>query len=221
METIINWLAGNYPWLAPTLVCCWLAWKTSRWVKRIDEGIGKVDTLPCDSHNETIRSHEEAISRHTELLEANNRMLSTISKWIMKLDPSMIDPISDAQTIYNMMSEKKSPRKLNAKGQEFYAKLKGGEFLEKNKDELFKVIDSLNPKTAYDVELYALRALQVKSGEDFFNGYKLYVYNMPPIEIPDKEGNAKKHEITLNDVCFVLSLPLRDMYLDEHKEIPR
>jgi hypothetical protein len=26
---------------------------------------------------------------------------------------------------------------------------------------------------------------------------------------------GKKHEIALNDICFVLSIPLRDMYLKE------
>lgn len=221
MESIFNWIAENYPWLAPTLVCCVIAWKISRWVRKIETSMEKVNKLPCNSHSETIRTHGNTIDRHTELLESNNKMLSAMSKWIMKLDPSMIDPISDAQIIYNMMSEKKSPRKLNQKGLEFYKELKGDKFLRTNKMVLYELIDSLKPKTAYDVELYALRALQIKSGEDFFNEYKLYVYNTPSIDITDAGGNKKKYDITLNDICFILSLPLRDMYLEEHPEIPR
>ena len=221
MQAILNWLIQNYPWIVPTVACCWVAWKVSRWVKRIDEHITKVDALPCEEHKKAIKEHDANIDKHTELLEANNKMLSIISKWIMKLDPSMIDPINDAQTIYNMMTEKKSPRKLNDKGMKFYNELKGDEFLATHKDILFEVIDNLKPKTAYDVELYALRALQMKSSEDFFNDYKLYVYNLPEIEVTNENGKKQKYEMTLSDVCFILSIPLRDMYLEAHPEIPR
>ena len=35
----------------------------------------------------------------------------------------------------------------------------------------------------------------------------------------DKEGNEKTYEVNLADICFILSIPLRDMYLKEHPEI--
>jgi hypothetical protein len=44
-----------------------------------------------------------------------------------------------------------------------------------------------------------------------FNKLKDFVYNAPSIEVADGE----KYDIALNDICFVLSLPLRDMYLKE------
>ena len=133
----------------------------------------------------------------------------------------MIEPISDAQQICKMVSEKKSPRRLNKMGEKFYKELDGENFLEAHKDSLFEVIDSLAPKTAYDVELYSLRALQIKSDEDFFNEYKLYVYNAPTFEIEDENGNTKPYELTLSDICYILSLPLRDMYLEAHPDILR
>ena len=42
-------------------------------------------------------------------------------------------------------------------------------------------------------------------GEEFY----------PTITLPD----GKEHEVTMDDACSVLSLPLRDMYLAEHPDI--
>lgn len=57
----------------------------------------------------------------------------------------MTDSTNDAQTIYNMMTEKKSPRRLNEKGVEFYNDLKGEEFLRSHK-EVFQVNIFLNQR---------------------------------------------------------------------------
>lgn len=190
-------------------------------IHRLSNIENKINTLPCDKHGSDINRHDTKIDRTNSILESNNRMLTAISKWIMKLDPNMIEPISDAQQICKMVSEKKSPRRLNKMGEKFYKELDGENFLEAHKDSLFEVIDSLAPKTAYDVELYSLRALQIKSDEDFFNEYKLYVYNAPTFEIEDENGNTKPYELTLSDICYILSLPLRDMYLETHPDILR
>lgn len=181
----------------------------------------KINALPCDKHGGDINRHDAKIGRTDSILESNNRMLTVISKWIMKLDPNMIEPISDAQQIYKMVSEKKSPRRLNDFGQKLYKELDGEKFLIKYKKSFFDVIDSLSPKTAYDVELYAMRALQINSDEDFFNEYKLYVYNAPALNVRNENGDETPHELTLNDICYILSLPLRDMYLDDHPDILR
>mgnify|MGYP007122058034 CR=1 FL=1 len=45
---------------------------------------------------------------------------------------------------------------------------------------------------------------------DSFNTLKDYVYNAPAIDMPDGE----KYELGLGDVCYILSIPLRDMYLE-------
>lgn len=190
-------------------------------IHRLSNVENKINTLPCDKHGSDINRHDTKIGRTDSILESNNRMLTVISKWIMKLDPNMIEPISDAQQIYKMVSEKKSPRRLNDFGQKLYKELDGEKFLIKYKKSFFDVIDSLSPKTAYDVELYAMRALQINSDEDFFNEYKLYVYNAPALNVRNENGDETPHELTLNDICYILSLPLRDMYLDEHPDILR
>lgn len=33
-------------------------------------------------------------------------------------------------------------------------------------------------------------------------------------------GNKEAYSIIMGDICFVLSIPLRDMFLAEHPEVP-
>ena len=70
-------------------------------------------------------------------------------------------------------------------------------------------------KTALDVEQYSFAALVLCTNEDFFIPLKNYVYNCPDIEM---EG-GQMIEMSVEIVCFILSLPLRDLYLTAHPEI--
>lgn len=40
-----------------------------------------------------------------------------------------------------------------------------------------------------------------------------------PYRIKDENGVERDYDLSLSDVCFVLSLPLRDMYLEAHPEL--
>lgn len=80
-------------------------------------------------------------------------------------------------------------------------------------------IEKLQPKTALDVEDLALAVLQTNTNDDMFIPLKSWVYNAPAREIKDADGNVKLQEIDLDDVIFVMSLPLRDRYLELHPEI--
>lgn len=111
-------------------------------------------------------------------------------------------------------TNKNSPRTLNERGLKLYNDVNGKNFLEKNKEELFAYLDRLAPKTAYDVENEALMALMTKTSTDMFIPIKSFLYNCPEIEL-----NGKPYEITLADVCRVLYVPLRDMYLETHPDI--
>lgn len=119
--------------------------------------------------------------------------------------------------VYGM---KKSSRQLNPTGIELFNELKGKDFLETYKQELFERIDKHKPATAYDVEQAAFFACVGASNTPIFNDYKLFVYNAP-LRTIWKEEKETKHEVTLDEVCFVLSIPLRDMYLSEHPEVLR
>lgn len=120
-----------------------------------------------------------------------------------------------------VMAQKKSPRKLNELGLKIFNQINGPQFLKDNKEFLFNKIDSMKPKTALDVEDAAKFACIGYTNNDIFNNIKLFVYNAPAIQIKDGEGKEKDYELTLSDVCYTLSIPLRDMYLEAHPEILR
>lgn len=118
--------------------------------------------------------------------------------------------------VENLLSQRHSPRVLNTLGEMLFNEMNGGEFLEKNKSALFAQIDSRNPKAGLDVEVASSVALALCVNEDFFIPIKNYVYNRAEIET---EGGTKI-DMTLQTACYILSMPLRDLYLKEHPEIP-
>lgn len=106
---------------------------------------------------------------------------------------------------------KKSPRQLTEIGKKMLDMVNGKQFLNDNKEQLFKIIDRYHPKTKLDVQNTSMTALLYYTTTDAFNNIKDIVY-----EMPEMETDEGKYEVTLNDICFVMSLPLRDMYIAEH-----
>lgn len=117
--------------------------------------------------------------------------------------------------VEGIFSQKHSPRTLNDMGKKLYSDMNGQAFLKDNKQMLFKAIDSMNPKTAYDVENAAYMACVSNAGTDAFNVIKTFLYNYPTMRRED----GSQYEVSMDAACFVLSIPLRDMYIDEHPQI--
>lgn len=115
----------------------------------------------------------------------------------------------------NIFSLKRSPRRLNDLGEQVFRQIHGREFLEENKDFFFSKIDGMRPKTELDVENAANFACSGFTDDDRFNRLKDFVYNAPSITIKGDNGEGRPYDITLGDICYILSLPLRDMYLAE------
>lgn len=106
---------------------------------------------------------------------------------------------------------------LNELGEQIYKEIAGEDFLTKHKELLFAMIEERQPKTAYDVEEASGAVCAMLTSEDIFNGMKDFVYNSPSYKI-EGEGKESLYDLTLRDVCFILSIPLRDMYLHETKK---
>ncbi len=117
-----------------------------------------------------------------------------------------------------ILSAKQSPRALNQYGLELFRDIDGNKFLEENRQRLFAFIDAASPKTAYDVEEDAKKAVFSLRNDDSFNEIKVWLYNSPAKKIKI-EGKETDYCFALEDACFVISLPLRDMYLEAHPEI--
>lgn len=148
----------------------------------------KVNNLPCAAREEV----------NNKILEK----LNTITTYLMTKD-------SKAAFIF---SQKASPRKLNAYGNRLFEECNGQKFLDRNKEELLESISAKNPNTALDVENLAVQVLISRLDSDIFNELKQWVYNSPTWKI-EIQGQPQDYTVTMNDICFVLSLPLRDMYL--------
>ena len=174
----------------------------------LNKALQDIDNRTCNAKCEL---HDNDISEiKTDLTAIKDDIVAIKSILIMKH--------KNASDVFSM---KNSPRKLNANGERLFKDIKGEEFLRQNKDLLFSKIDQQEPKTAFDVENYASMVCYAITGDDIFNGMKNFVYNSPTYILKNDKGDDTKYDISLPDICFVLSIPLRDMYLAEHKDIPQ
>ena len=166
---------------------------------RLEEVERKVCNAQCDIHQRDITQ------LGIDLKDIKNDVIAIKSILVIKHK--------------NASDMKNSPRVLNNNGLRLFAEIEGNNFLLANKDFFFQKMDEFRPKTALDVENAANIACTANTDNEIFNTIKNFVYNSPSIIITDKEGNEKTYEVNLADICFILSIPLRDMYLKEHPEI--
>lgn len=166
-----------------------------------------VSELKSDTSN--LKTDVTVLKNDVSLLKAD---MSDMKADISAIKTVLIKKFPNAAEVFSM---KKSPRRLNELGEKVFAQINGGKFLNDNKDFFFSKIDERKPKTALDVEEAANIACSAYTDNDMFNYIKDFVYNAPSLTIPDEEGKDRRYDLTLGDVCYILSLPLRDMYLEE------
>lgn len=205
MEVILEYLLNNWPTLTIILIVGFTCFIISRKFTKWD-----------DRH---ARKHEDLEKGFSDLSDNITHTLSrleAIEKDLIILKSVLAMKYKNFKETFSL---KFSPRRLNENGEKLFSDIKGAEFLEKNKDFLFSQIDALKPKTALDVENAANIACLSNTDNDIFNGLKNFVYNSPTYMLEDAENVKRPYDLDMNDICFVLSLPLRDMYLAEHSEI--
>jgi hypothetical protein len=171
----------------------------------------RIDTLPCAEHNTILKSTQSSLNQLNQRIENVSETMNTILGFLVARYPKTAGPV---------FSQKLSPRRLNEKGEEVFSGFGGNKFLDANEATLFSKIDAKTPKTAYDVEQDSLEVLYETLDSDIFNELKLKVYNSADIKI-EKDGKEEYYSITMNDICFIFSLVLRDRYLAKHPEIPQ
>jgi len=196
---VLDWLLQAVPlWVGCLLIVviatAYLTNKYNEAKRRLEDAEKGLSGLPC--------------SERGKVLEDIKETLTVIRTYISTLDPDRAE----------MFSKKASPRRLNELGSLLLSNCEGLSFIEENKSVLFQWLDEKNPKTALDVEKAALEVLIENVDNDIFNGLKNWVYNSPSMEV-QQNGEAKEVSVTMRDVCFVISLPLRDAYLQAHPEI--
>ena len=195
-DAIFNWMAENYPLLFVCILIAVVVWIVARFYfkdyRRVED---KVANLPCEHYSKLYNDMQ------------------------IKLDRIITYLSTKYPTSAYVFSFKQRPRQLNQMGQRLLEKCGGIRLLEEHSGFFIKRIESYNPKTALDVELQAYEVLISNQGLELFDDIKQWVYNYPAWEL-EISGNKEMYSITMGDVCFVLSIPLRDRYLAAHSEVP-
>lgn len=189
MNAILTYLLDNAPMLALVLIIGFIAWKAARFFMRNDNKVSMI---------------EKSMSELQKSFDSLRADVMDIQLFITSKFP----------TALNTFAAKHSPLKLNEYGERLFAECGGKNFLEANQVLLLDMIDKKKPQTALDVEISAKEVLLTMTSNSIFNPIKVWIYNSPAWKINDKD-----YTISLGDVCFVLSIPLRDKYLELHKEI--
>ena len=198
IEVLLGWLSQNYPYLFVIAIIVFLTCVVAKGFYahkgKIDSVVNRMDKLPCEA-NEKVNK---------QILEKLNIIVTYLS-------------MKDSKA-KDLFSQKASPRKLNNEGMQLFEDCKGSDFLKHNEEELLNAIEIKKPNTALDVEIFANEVLINLLDSDIFNEIKQWVYKSPYRKIA-VNGEEKKYAVNMNDICFVLSLPLRDKYLEKHPEI--
>lgn len=175
--------------------------------ERIEGQEKKISGLPCKAHAEKLSDHKSILNEHTKILNDNNKMLVELSKWAMKIDEKMIDNLA----------MKFSPLKMTRDGELLFAKSGADKALDAMKDELIELVYRSNPRTEYDVEQMCIEALLKNIGHEKMDDVKRFIYYSPEKMV--LEDGGKEIRFDMYSIIRLMSIRLRDMYLEEHKEI--
>lgn len=196
------------------IAAVWAIWRLAASFQSMRDKVKKVDDLPCAHHTTKLEKHDDQFAD-------TRAMLSRIGGQLELLVQNSIEKSNGKIRKRNApaFSTKHSPRHLNANGVELLKDCGGEDFLKANTDFFIKKLEALQPKTPLDVEDMALALLQAHTNENMFIPLKNWVYNAPTRELQNEDGTTLKQDVELEDVIFVLSLPLRDRYLELHPEL--
>lgn len=203
LETIWNWIMQNYPGIFARLVVAAVVWTVSRWYFKFEARV-----KACEAHEPAIEEIRNDVKTLRKDIDSVKMDVKSIKDYLVTKDQKAI----------NVLAMKNSPMVLNENGKQIFDIIVGDKFLADNKVLLFERIDSKKPRTPLDVEIASKEVLIDLLSSPIFDGIKNIVYNYPSIQIK-QEGKEVDYAISISDVCFVLSIPLRDMYLESHPEI--
>ena len=152
-----------------------------------------------------------------------NTNIKDITRDVKDLTKDVISIKSFLSTKYkediDLVSLKNSPTKLSDFGNQILEEINGNNFINDNKEWLISRLEEEKPRTALDVENSAFIVFVNFCNNEKFDGIKNFIYNSPEYNVKDNKGCDRKYNLSLMDVCFILSIPLRDMYLESHPEI--
>ena len=200
--------------------------------------------ITFNSIKHCIKSINATLKRHDKYFEKIDKRFSDVDKRFADVDKRFADVNTNIKDItrdvkdltrdvisiksflstkykedIDLVSLKNSPTKLSDFGNQILEEINGIEFINDNKECLISRLDEEKPRTALDVENSAFIVFVNFCNNEKFDGIKNFIYNSPEYNVKDNKGCDRKYNLSLIDVCFILSIPLRDMYLESHPEI--
>ena len=113
------------------------------------------------------------------------------------------------------LAPKISPRRLSEAGRMLLDVSGGKRCVDENTDLFLSELNKFRPMTPLDVEEKALTAVMQLKNNPVFNPIKNYIYYSP--EIIELAG--EKVELSVFSISYVMSIYLRDIYLEIHQNI--
>jgi hypothetical protein len=159
-----------------------------------------------------IKSLEDKVQhsdckRHGVAIDSFDASTQTILRKIEFIERVLIAKDSSMLTTF---AQSKSPLQLNERAIALMKDSGADKILDEQKENLLAQIEAMKPSSAYDVEETAYKILLLNSGEHWFIPLKDYLFNHPVFQ---------EQPINVDAICFVMSLPLRNYYLDSHSDI--
>nr|DAY97554.1 MAG TPA: holin family protein [Caudoviricetes sp.] len=204
LDALWSWIMTNYPGIFVVLACVVIAWILRGRFERVNNRIKK-----CENHATDIAEVKNAVGGLRTDINSMRMDIKSIKDYLVNKD----------QRAANILSMKNSPRVLNPNGKMIYDIIGGDKFIADNRQLLIDKIKNKNPATPLDVELYAKEVCIELLSDPIFDNIKNIVYNAPAIKLKKQDGTEEDYGFTIADVCFVLSLPLRDEYLKEYPDL--
>ena len=207
MDAIITYLLELAPWIVAiivvTVISVRFTWKLAKYHSNLETTKEKVSTLPCAQHKGEI----DELKTFAKSFDSMADRFEEVCKWIMRFDADTIDNLAP----------KHSPRKMNDMGLEVYAETGAKQVLEDNVGFLISELEKKAPNTAYDVEEAAFEVLLANLPNPLFNPIKNYLYSNPSrIVKKDESGADKEIELSMGLLLQLMSIDLRDRYLELH-----
>ena len=207
MDAIITYLLELAPWIVAiivvTVISVRFTWKLAKYHSNLETTKEKVSTLPCAQHKGEI----DELKTFAKSFDSMADRFEEVCKWIMRNDINAIDNIAP----------KHSPRKMNDIGLEVYAETGAKQVFEDNAAFFLEELTKKDPKTAYDVEEAAFEVLLANLQNPLYNPIKNYLYSGPSKVVKkDSSGNDLEVELSMGLLLQLMSLELRDRYLELH-----
>ena len=113
------------------------------------------------------------------------------------------------------LAARQSPLRLTPAGKTLLEVSGGKRCIDENLDFFVSELRDANPMTPFDVEERALGVVMRSKRQPMFSPIKNYIYYSPEMV----ELSGEKIELSIFSIAFVMSLYLRDLYLELHPEV--